>query len=108
MITALVLVPFTGVSFTGPEPVADTPVSVPITVDVHANAVPVIDEVGTKFNAVLLQISLMSVEAVLVTTGVGLTVTVTSTGVPPHKPAEGPGVGRPRHAVGISNYNVRR
>ena len=89
MITALAFVPLTGVSFTGPLPVAETPVNVPITVDVHAKVVPGIDAVGTKFNAVLLQISCMSVEGKFVMTGVGLTVTTTSTSVPLHEPAEG-------------------
>jgi hypothetical protein len=89
MITALVFVPLTGVSFTAPPPVDETPVNVPITVDVHANVVPEIDAVGVKFRAVLLQISCISVEGVFVITGVGLTVTTTSTNVPLHEPADG-------------------
>ena len=87
--TELAFVEFCGVSFTGPDPVAETPVKVPITVLVQVNVVPEMEAVGTKFSGALLQTSSMSVDARFVTTGVGATVTVTLTGVPLHVPAEG-------------------
>lgn len=57
MITALVFVALTGVSLTAPDPVAETPDSVPATVDVQVNVVPPTDAVGIKLSGVLLHMS---------------------------------------------------
>jgi hypothetical protein len=57
--------------------------------EVHVNVVPESVEVGRKFNVVALHISAISVEAEFVITGLGETVTITSTGVPGHPPAVG-------------------
>lgn len=57
MITALVEVGLTGVSVIEPVPLALTPLSVPITEDVHVYVVPDTEAVGLKFNGVALQIS---------------------------------------------------
>lgn len=80
--TALVLVELTGVSVIAPDPLGDTPDKVPIMVEVQLNEVPVMEEVGMKFSGVALQISWINDVDELVTTGLGLTVTITSIGVP--------------------------
>ena len=73
-----------------PLPLAETPVNVPLTEEVHVNVVPgVIDEVGVKFNAVPLHIVWLKDDAELVMTGRGFTVTVTSTKLPGQPPAVG-------------------
>ena len=87
--TALLLVPLTGVSVIGPDPLALTPVSVPITVDVQLKVVPVTDAVGMKLRAVLLQISWINEVGEFVMTGFGSTVTITSIKLPAHPLAEG-------------------
>jgi hypothetical protein len=86
---AVVLPALTGISVIGPVPVADTPVSVPLTDDVHDMVVDPIDDVGRKFNAVPLQTDWTRLGAVFVMTGTGLTVTVMSNGVPVQPFAEG-------------------
>ena len=58
-------------------------------ISVQLKVVPAIEEVGKKFNGVALQISRISEVDVLVITGLGLTVTVTLTGVPAHPLAIG-------------------
>ena len=65
-----------------PLPLADTPVSVPITDEVQLNVVPPMDDVGRKLSDVPLQISWIKDVEVLVMAGLGLTVTVTSTKLP--------------------------
>jgi hypothetical protein len=72
-----------------PLPEADTPLSVPDTEEVQVYVVPAIVEVGMKFKASPLQIASARSLAAVVITGVGLTVTVTSTGVPEHPFEEG-------------------
>ncbi len=44
-----------GVSVMAPVPLADTPLSTPLTDDVHDIVVDPMDDVGKKFNAVPLQ-----------------------------------------------------
>ena len=66
-----------------PLPLAETPVNVPLTEEVHVYVVPgVIDEVGVKFKAVPLHIVWLKDDAVLVIVGRGLTFTITSTKFP--------------------------
>ena len=78
MITALVLVEFTGVSVIAPLPLAVTPERTPITDDVHPKVVLPIVEVGRKLNEVPLQISWINDVEEFVIAGLGLTVTTTS------------------------------
>jgi hypothetical protein len=80
---------FTGVSVIGPVPLAETPVNVPLTEDVQVIVVPPIVEVGRKFNAVPLHTDCIRLAAELVMTGTGVTVTVTSNGVPGQPLADG-------------------
>jgi hypothetical protein len=87
--TALVFVPLTGVSVIAPEPLADTPDNVPMTLDVQSNVVPPIDDVGKYANVVVLQISCINDDGESVITGIGPTVTTASTGIPEHPPAIG-------------------
>jgi hypothetical protein len=89
VIVAVLLVPLTGVSVMLPEPLALTPLNVPVTLDVHVYVVPVTVEVGIKFNAVLLQISWINPVEVLVITGVAPTLTVTPIVLPLQPPALG-------------------
>lgn len=89
MITALELDEFTGVSVMAPEPLAVTPVKAPITEDVQLNVVPPIEDVGKKPRVVPLQISWISAVDEVVMTGLGLTVTTTSTEDPGHPLAVG-------------------
>ena len=86
---AVVLVLLTGVSWMVPLPDAVTPVSVPATDEVHVYVVPATLEVGTKLSCSPPQIVWLSALAAVVITGVGLTVTVTFTGVPAHPFDEG-------------------
>ena len=79
MITALLLVAFTGVSVIAPVPEALTPVSVPITFEVQLNVVPVIEDVGRKLSDTPLHISWIREVGEFVITGLGLTVTMAST-----------------------------
>ena len=79
----------TGVSVIFPEPLAVTPVMVPLTDEVQLKVVPPMEEVGKKFKAVPLQIDCIRLAGVLVITGAGFTVTVTSIGVPLHPFADG-------------------
>ena len=67
----------TGVSVIFPEPLAVTPVMVPLTDEVQLKVVPPMEEVGKKFKAVPLQIDCIRLEGVLVMTGFGVTLTVT-------------------------------
>lgn len=80
--TALLLVPLTGVSVMGPDPVAVTPDKVPITVAVQLKVVVTTVEVGIKFSGVALQISCTNEVGVFVMTGFGVTFTRTEVGVP--------------------------
>ena len=89
MIVTLVLDALTGVSVIGPLPLAETPERVPTTVDVQLNTVPAIDEVGRKLSVVPLQISWINEVDEFVMTGLGLTVTTTSTKLPGHPFAVG-------------------
>ena len=89
MITAPVLVAFTGVSVIAPVPLADTPVSVPITDDVQLKVVPPIVAVGRKLSEVPLQISWINEVDEFVITGRGLTVTTTSIKLPEQPLADG-------------------
>ena len=89
MITALVLVPLTGVSVIAPVPLDDTPERVPITDDVQLNVVPPMVDVGRKLSEVPLQISCINEVDEFVIAGLGLTVTSTSTKFPEHPFAEG-------------------
>jgi hypothetical protein len=81
----------TGVSVIFPEPdaVTEAPVIGPLTDEVQLKVVPPMEEVGKKFKAVPLQIDCIRLEGVLVITGAGFTVTVTSIGVPGHPFADG-------------------
>lgn len=72
-----------------PEPLAVTPVKVPMTKDVQLNVVPPGVDTGRKFSGVPLQISCISEVGALVITGSGLTVTTTSIEFPAHPLAEG-------------------
>lgn len=87
--TADEFVALTGVSVIVPVPLAFTPVSTPITDEVQLYVVPPMDEVGKKLNGVPLQISWISDVEEFVITGLGLTVTMTSTGDPVHPFAVG-------------------
>ncbi len=84
-----------GVSLITPVPFADTPLKVPLTEDVQVIAVAPMVEVGRKFNGVPLQIDCIRLAGVLVITGTGSTVTVTSTGLPGHP-----------FAVGVIRYTI--
>ena len=72
-----------------PEPVSVTPVKVQITEDVQLNVDPPIEDVGKKRRDVPLQISWIKAVDELVITGLGLTVTTTSTEAPGHPLAVG-------------------
>jgi hypothetical protein len=82
MMTALVFVAFTGVSVIGPIPLADTPVSVPITDEFHIYVVVPIVLVGVNESGVPLHISWNKDAVAFVITGRGFTVTSTRIGVP--------------------------
>jgi hypothetical protein len=82
MITALVLVAFTGVSLMVPVPDALTPDSVPMIVEVQLNVADPIVEVGKKLSGVALQMSCIKDVGVLVMTGLGVTLTSTEIGLP--------------------------
>jgi hypothetical protein len=89
MIIPVVLVEFTGVSVIGPFPLADTFERLPTIEDVHVKVVPAIDDVGRKLNDVPLHISCIKEVEEFVITGLGLTVTTTSTKFPEHPLAAG-------------------
>lgn len=82
---------FTGVSPIVPVPEAFTEAALmgPLMVDIQEYVVPAIVDVGRKFSVSLLQICLEKSDALLVITGTGVTVTVTSTGAPSQPFAEG-------------------
>ena len=65
-----------------PAPAAGTPVIVPDTVATQFMVVEPMLDVGKKFNASPLQMTCVRLAGVLVMTGTGLTVTVTSSGAP--------------------------
>jgi hypothetical protein len=81
MITAFKFVALTGVSLIAPDPDADTPDKVPITVDVQLNVDGIL-EVGKKLRGVPLQMSCINDVGELVITGLGATFTVTTIGAP--------------------------
>jgi hypothetical protein len=78
---------FTGVSVMFADPEAETPVTVPVMLEVHENVAPLIETVGTKLSAVPLQILLESEELVIV--GVGFTVAMACIAVPTQLLADG-------------------
>ena len=78
---------FTGVSVMVADPEAETPVTVPVMLEVHENVAPLMETVGTKLSAVPLQIILDSGELIIV--GVGFTVAMACIGVPAQLLADG-------------------